>query len=604
MTEIDIYDISGYRIVQSLGQSRQTDVLLAEQLSLRRHVTLKILRQEYARDPAEVNRFITEAKTSSTLNHPAIVQVYDVGDHAGLPYITMEYIIGPSIEALLLEKKRIAIPQAIELVRQIADGLASIWATHRIAHRHLSPKSIYLDEEQRTVKLVYTGFSMSTLGPDSERDGDCPLLEGAHYYMAPERFTAPDGVDFRADIYGMGATLYHMITGVKPFGDRTAEAAVQGHIRGRIRHPQKLVRQLPPGVGRLLEVMLMKDPERRYSSWAETQDALRSCLNPHKVFLRKGTLEGSTLSMPNAPAGTNAKPDFAMKSMTRSIQTNVNKRVDPISASPPDPVENESPVSGEELTVSEMRFRLLNRERVVGTWIQMGHPASGEILAEAGFDWVAADMEHTDIGIHEFTQLARGVYGRGAEMWARVRENDTLAIRQVLDAGAQGVIIPLVNSVEDAERAVAAARFPPQGVRGYSYCRANDWGSRFDNYAELANTCIAVVVMIESREACDAIEDIMSVEGVDGAFIGPYDLSGSYGVPGQTDHPDVLRACERVSTGCAAMGKSAGLHVVQPGPDAIKRAVDQGFNLLALGMDTVFIAEGAQRALAALRGMP
>ena len=176
---------------------------------------------------------------------------------------------------------------------------------------------------------------------------------------------------------------------------------------------------------------------------------------------------------------------------------------------------------------------------------------------------------------------------------ARVRENDTLAIRQVLDLGAQGVIVPLVHTPEDAERAVAAAKYPPRGVRGYCFSRMNDWGRDFDTYAATANEEVAVVVMIESKLGVENIDAILGVDGMDGVFIGPYDLSGSCGVPGQTAHPDVVAGCNRVAQACAAVGKAAGLHVVIPTADAIAKAVAEGFTLIGLGVDTVFLRGGA-----------
>jgi len=251
------------------------------------------------------------------------------------------------------------------------------------------------------------------------------------------------------------------------------------------------------------------------------------------------------------------------------------------------------------MTTRSVRRALIERRLTLGTWIQIGHPAVAEILAGIGFDWVAADMEHTDIDNAAFADLARGMHGRGAAPLARVRENDTLAIRQVLDLGAQGVIVPLVHTAEEAERAVAAAKYPPRGIRGYCFSRMNDWGKAFDDYAAAANDEIAVVVMIESKQGVENIDAILAVEGVDGVFIGPYDLSGSCGVPGQTSHPAVVAGCDRVVRACANAGRAAGLHVVIPTPAAVAEALDRGFTFLALGVDTVFLGTGAKDALAA-----
>ena len=247
---------------------------------------------------------------------------------------------------------------------------------------------------------------------------------------------------------------------------------------------------------------------------------------------------------------------------------------------------------------SIVRTALLERRVTLGTWIQIGHPAVAEVLAQAGFDWIAADMEHTDIDNAAFTGLARALHGRGVAPLARVCENDTLAIRQVLDLGAQGVIVPLVHTAADAERAVGAAKYPPRGVRGFCFSRMNNWGVDFDAYAATANDAVAVVVMIESRQGVDNIDAILAVDGVDGVFIGPYDLSGSYGVPGQTAHAQVKAGCRRVLEACRAAGKAAGMHVVIPTEAAIAQALADGFTFLALGVDTVFLNAGARDALA------
>jgi len=255
------------------------------------------------------------------------------------------------------------------------------------------------------------------------------------------------------------------------------------------------------------------------------------------------------------------------------------------------------------MRTNPVRKALLERQVTLGTWLQIGHAAAAEVLAVAGYDWIAADCEHTDIDVEVFSALARGMHGRGPVPMARVRENDTLAIRQMLDAGALGVIVPLVNSADEAARAVAAAKYPPQGVRGFCFSRMNDWGADFDDYTARANDEIAVVTMVESRQAVEQIDAILEVDGVDGVFLGPYDLSGSYGVPGNTAHPDVLAACRTVIDACAAHGKSAGLHVVDPAPANITKALDDGFTFIALGVDTVFLMQAGTKAIEVARSV-
>ena len=248
-----------------------------------------------------------------------------------------------------------------------------------------------------------------------------------------------------------------------------------------------------------------------------------------------------------------------------------------------------------------VRQALLERRLTIGTWIQVGHPAVIEVLAAAGFEWLGIDCEHTDIDVAAFASLARAAHGRGVAVLPRVKDNDTLAIRQVLDMGAHGVIVPLVSTAEQADRAVRAAKYPPRGIRGYCFSRMNDWGKNFDQYAAGANDRIAVVVMIESKQGVENIDSILAVDGVDGVFIGPYDMSGSYGMPGRTDEPVIRDACRRVVDACARAGKAAGLHVVMPAAAAIERAVADGFTFIAVGADTVFLSNAALAALQAAR---
>lgn len=244
------------------------------------------------------------------------------------------------------------------------------------------------------------------------------------------------------------------------------------------------------------------------------------------------------------------------------------------------------------------REALLARRPTLGSWIQVNSPASAEILANIGFDWIGIDMEHTDVDVSCLIDLLRGMHGRGVTPLARVTTNELMAIRRPLDMGASGVLIPLVSTAEDAQRAVAAAKFPPQGVRGFSFCRANDWGIDFDAYAAAANDDIAVIAMIETREGVENIDAIMAVDGIDGTLIGPYDMSGSYGIPGQTQHQIVRDACRRVVQACDRAGKAAGLHVVRVTEETVGKALEDGFTLICLGADIVFLDEAARAARA------
>lgn len=241
-----------------------------------------------------------------------------------------------------------------------------------------------------------------------------------------------------------------------------------------------------------------------------------------------------------------------------------------------------------------IREKLQKGMPVIGTWLQSGSPVIAEIMANYGMDFIAMDMEHTDINEEIFTHCARAIQGQTVP-FARVRENDTIAIRRLLDCGAEGIIVPLIETAEQAKAAVASAKYPPQGVRGFAFVRANQWGKDFDRYAASANEKISVIVMIESKLAVENIEEILNVDGVDGIFIGPYDLSGSYGVPGQTSHPLVIEGMNKVLAACKKYHKAAGQHIVLPTEENVKKALQDGYTFLALGMDTVFAAQGIEQ---------
>jgi len=235
----------------------------------------------------------------------------------------------------------------------------------------------------------------------------------------------------------------------------------------------------------------------------------------------------------------------------------------------------------------------------IGSWCQIGHPANAEILASAGFTWIAADCEHGEFADSDIANFCRAIRPFQCIPLVRVKENAPLPIRRALDLGAAGVIVPLVNTAREAEHAAEAAHYPPKGIRGIAWHRGNDWGASFDSYTTGFKPL--VIVMIESKAAVENIEAIMAVDGVDACFIGPYDLSGSYGIAGQTSHPLIQEACARIALACRKNGKAAGQHLVTPECENVTAALSQGYTFLALGMDSHFLRQGARHALELLK---
>jgi 2-keto-3-deoxy-L-rhamnonate aldolase RhmA len=243
-----------------------------------------------------------------------------------------------------------------------------------------------------------------------------------------------------------------------------------------------------------------------------------------------------------------------------------------------------------------LKDKLANNDIVIGTWLQIPSPSICEIAAHQKLDWIAVDMEHTEIGYETIANMFRGLNGTQTAPMVRVRSNDSLDIRRALDIGAEGIIVPLIETPEEAKKAVEYCKYPPYGERGYAFCRANNWGGKFSDYSENANDNISVFVMIESKKAVQSIDEILNVEGLDGVFIGPYDMSASYGVVGQVNSDLVIQGCQKVLEACKKHNKIAGLHIVSPDEDIIRENIRKGFRLIAIGIDTVFIINGIKKA--------
>jgi len=226
-----------------------------------------------------------------------------------------------------------------------------------------------------------------------------------------------------------------------------------------------------------------------------------------------------------------------------------------------------------------------------------GHPVIAELMAGEGFDWICVDMEHTATDYASFQSVAQALGRYDCDLLARLQDCDPVQAKRVLDAGADGIIVPMVNTAEQARRAVAMAKFPPDGIRGVAFSRASDYGRGFQEYVRDHNANVIVAVMLEHIEGVRNADAILSTSGVDAAFIGPYDLSCSMGLPGQLDHPEVISAQAEILAACLRHGVAPGLHVVQVAPERIRRSIEQGFRFIACGLDTEFIIHSSRAIL-------
>lgn len=251
--------------------------------------------------------------------------------------------------------------------------------------------------------------------------------------------------------------------------------------------------------------------------------------------------------------------------------------------------------------MGQTRQLLREGKPALGGWIQIGHPAVAELMASEGFDWLCVDLEHTEIDAECFRNIALAVRGAKCDLLVRLSSCGPVQAKQMLDLGANGIIVPAVGSPDEARRAVEMASFPPRGLRGASFSRAADYGRNFGPYFRAHNDTVLVVVMIETAEGAANADAILAVPGIHAAFIGPYDLSASLGHPGDLDHPKVQDARRRILQACRDRNVPAGIHVVAPNPDDIRARIDEGYRFIACSVDTQFVMMGSRDLLRGAR---
>ena len=235
---------------------------------------------------------------------------------------------------------------------------------------------------------------------------------------------------------------------------------------------------------------------------------------------------------------------------------------------------------------------LKNNQLSIGSWITIGHPAIPEILSNAGFNWVVIDIEHTTIDISMVQTLITTIQSKNMLALVRVSKNEEVIIKRVLDAGADGIVVPMVNSALDAKQAVNHAKYPPLGLRGVGLARAQDYGYKFEAYKKQINDII-IIAQIEHVDAINNLHSILEIEGIDGTIIGPYDLSGSLGIPGEFHDPSVRALLDQYVSISFEMKKTTGFHVVDSNPEAVQQRIDEGYRFIVYGTDFLFMGDKA-----------
>lgn len=234
---------------------------------------------------------------------------------------------------------------------------------------------------------------------------------------------------------------------------------------------------------------------------------------------------------------------------------------------------------------------------LAGIWVCSGSPLVAEICAGSGLDWTLIDMEHSSHSLDSVLAQLQAVAAYPITPVVRVPIGDVVVIKQVLDLGAQNILVPMVSSVTDAERAVSAVRYPPRGIRGVgsALARSARW-NRVDGYLDDADRHVSLFVQIETAGGVEAAAEIAAVDGVDGVFVGPSDLAASMGLLGQQTHPEVRAAVLRTFDAVRAAGKPVGVNAFDP--DVADGYLAAGASFVLVGADVALLARGSE-ALAA-----
>jgi 2-dehydro-3-deoxyglucarate aldolase len=243
--------------------------------------------------------------------------------------------------------------------------------------------------------------------------------------------------------------------------------------------------------------------------------------------------------------------------------------------------------------INSIRQLLAANKPSVGSWMQIPHTSVAEIMGQAGYDWVAVDMEHGAVSIHQLPDLFRALELGGTLPLVRLAHGHPKDCKQALDAGAGGVIVPMVETASQLLAVRDACRWPPAGTRGVGFSRANLFGKHFETYREEAQAPL-LVAMIEHSQGVEGIEGILSVDGLDAILIGPYDLSASMGCTGQFDDPDFIAAMERIRTLCLQVNIPCGVHVVMPDAAELKQRINEGYRFIAYSIDSVILNHGSR----------
>jgi 2-dehydro-3-deoxyglucarate aldolase len=244
-----------------------------------------------------------------------------------------------------------------------------------------------------------------------------------------------------------------------------------------------------------------------------------------------------------------------------------------------------------------LKKKFRNRERLFGAWISYSHPSITETMARAGFDFIAIDMEHSTITVEQAQHIIAATQAEGSLCFPRPVSHSNDWIKPLLESGADGMLVQMVDTPAEVKNLLALIKYPPRGRRSFGVNRAQGYGFDFESYVRTWNESSSFIIQIESVAAVDNIDALLAYEDVDAVMLGPYDLSGSLGVPGQLSHPDVIDASKKVIAACRTRGKSCGTQVADPTPDNIRALFELGHTYAVLGSDLFALWKWSERMM-------
>lgn len=246
--------------------------------------------------------------------------------------------------------------------------------------------------------------------------------------------------------------------------------------------------------------------------------------------------------------------------------------------------------------IKRIRNKLARGEVSIGSWMQLSDSSVAEIMGESGYDWVAVDQEHGSISVSQLPDIFRSLELGNTLPLVRISEAMAKDCKQALDAGAGGIIVPMVESAEQLEIIKNACRWPPSGRRSVGFSRANLFGKKFEEYIDEAQEPI-LVAMIESIKAVENLESILKVEGLDAILLGPYDLSASMGITGQFSNTKFVDLINNICLLSDEYSVSYGIHQVTPSQKELLNKIEEGFRFIAYSIDSSFLSKNCENPL-------